>query len=309
MRRPSYLQQVAAPPPRRGVVVLAPPRIAFRPGAAELTVEDVRTPAAAASRAPVRAAPQVTGPAATRTVEVPGPVVAPRVPSVAQALREAAAAATSVSRGDSATAERGGPTPQPTPIAPPGQPPLAGRVATAPGAAAAPPSPSPIAPPRLEPGLAQPGRRAASEALATPAEVRPARPAEATASARPAAPLEPPPALPRASIELSSASPREIAPPPPPIAPSAAPPPSAPAAALPLITPPPPPPRAPVPAARERAPPGLHIGTLEVRIVAPAPPPASFALQRPAPSRAARGPAVRSGGIARGFSVFGLGQS
>ncbi len=79
---------------------------------------------------------------------------------------------------------------------------------------------------------------------------------------------------------------------------------------MPLVTPPPPPPRAPAPTARERAPPGLHIGTLEVRIVAPNPTPASLPAPRPAPSRAVpRAPAARVGGIARGFSVFGLGQS
>jgi hypothetical protein len=47
-----------------------------------------------------------------------------------------------------------------------------------------------------------------------------------------------------------------------------------------------------------------------VRIVAPAqvPPPGPAA--RPAPAGAApRAPAARAGGIARGLSVFGLGQS
>jgi hypothetical protein len=78
---------------------------------------------------------------------------------------------------------------------------------------------------------------------------------------------------------------------------------------LPLVTPPPPPPRAPTPPDRERAAPGLHIGTLEVRIVAPTPP-APIPAPRAAPARAAaRAPAARTGGIARGFSVFGLGQS
>jgi len=79
---------------------------------------------------------------------------------------------------------------------------------------------------------------------------------------------------------------------------------------MPLVTPPRPPSRAPTLTARERTPPGLHIGTLEVRIVAPAPTPPPLPAPRPAPSRAApRAPAARAGGIARGFSVFGLGQS
>ena len=78
---------------------------------------------------------------------------------------------------------------------------------------------------------------------------------------------------------------------------------------MPIVTPPAPPPRPPAATARERETPGLHIGTLEVRIVAPTPP-APPPTPRYAPSRAiARAPAARSSGIARGFGVFGLGQS
>jgi hypothetical protein len=76
-----------------------------------------------------------------------------------------------------------------------------------------------------------------------------------------------------------------------------------------VVTPSAPPPRPAAAAARERSAPGLHIGTLEVSVVAP-PPPAPPPAYRPAPSRAvARAPAVRTGGITRGFGVFGLGQS
>jgi hypothetical protein len=73
---------------------------------------------------------------------------------------------------------------------------------------------------------------------------------------------------------------------------------------MPIVMPPPPPPRTPI-AAPERSPPGLHIGTLEVRIAAPAPALPRVRLAATAPR--ARG--ARVNGIARGFSVFGLGQS
>jgi hypothetical protein len=86
-------------------------------------------------------------------------------------------------------------------------------------------------------------------------------------------------------------------------------PPTPPRAAVQVVTPSAPPPRPAAAAARERSAPGLHIGTLEVSVVAP-PPPAPPPAYRPAPSRAvARAPAVRTGGITRGFGVFGLGQS
>ncbi len=79
-----------------------------------------------------------------------------------------------------------------------------------------------------------------------------------------------------------------------------------PAGPLPLITPAAQPPR-PAPA-REPPASGLHIGTLEVRVTAPAP---AAGQPQPAPRMVARGAARRpSGGrIARGFGVFGLGQS
>jgi hypothetical protein len=61
--------------------------------------------------------------------------------------------------------------------------------------------------------------------------------------------------------------------------------------------------------ARERSASGLHIGTLEVRVVMPSPP-----QPPPAGPRAAARTPIRGGGgttrrIARGFSVFGLGQT
>src|SRR5271167_29443 len=49
----------------------------------------------------------------------------------------------------------------------------------------------------------------------------------------------------------------------------------------------------------------LHIGTLEVRVIAPPP----IAAAPAAPVRAARRSSGRKTGIGRGFSVFGLGQS
>src|SRR5882757_3180110 len=51
MKRPTYLQQAAAPPSRRGVPLLSPPRLVFRPGgaAAEFVVREARPSAMPAS--------------------------------------------------------------------------------------------------------------------------------------------------------------------------------------------------------------------------------------------------------------------
>jgi len=81
----------------------------------------------------------------------------------------------------------------------------------------------------------------------------------------------------------------------------------APKAALSVIAPPAPQPRPPMPpSARDRAASGLHIGTLEVRVVTPAAPPAAIprAASNPRAGRSSGG-----GRIARGFGVFGLGQT
>jgi hypothetical protein len=59
-------------------------------------------------------------------------------------------------------------------------------------------------------------------------------------------------------------------------------------------------------AVRPAAPTGLHIGTLEVRVVPP--PAAPLPAARPVPRAPARATAP-AGRIARGFGVFGLGQS
>jgi hypothetical protein len=53
----------------------------------------------------------------------------------------------------------------------------------------------------------------------------------------------------------------------------------------------------------------LHIGTLEVRVVAPAASPAPAVTPHPAPRQRAVRAAGGSGRIARGFGVFGLGQT
>jgi hypothetical protein len=80
-----------------------------------------------------------------------------------------------------------------------------------------------------------------------------------------------------------------------------------PAPSLPVIAPPALAPRPlPIPAP---APASLHIGTLEVRVIAPEPKPAAAAITRPARRAAPHRPVASSGTIARGFGVFGFGQS
>jgi hypothetical protein len=73
---------------------------------------------------------------------------------------------------------------------------------------------------------------------------------------------------------------------------------------LPTIAPAPP--ASPPPQA---AAPLLHIGTLEVRVIDPAPTQPVKVDLRHAPPRTARPPAATAGVIARGFGVFGMGQS
>ncbi len=83
--------------------------------------------------------------------------------------------------------------------------------------------------------------------------------------------------------------------------------PVAPRGIAPLITPP-----APAPAAKPTpaGPAGVHIGTLEVRVVAPPATPQTSPLRPRIPTRAPPLRQARSGArLSRGFGVFGLGQS
>jgi hypothetical protein len=85
--------------------------------------------------------------------------------------------------------------------------------------------------------------------------------------------------------------------------------PVAPQSIAPLITPPAP---APTPAAKPTpaGPAGVHIGTLEVRVVAPPATPQTSPLRPRIPTRAPPLRQARSGArLSRGFGVFGLGQS
>jgi hypothetical protein len=76
---------------------------------------------------------------------------------------------------------------------------------------------------------------------------------------------------------------------------------------LPVIAPPAP---APQPARESAsAPASLHIGTIEVRVSTPHPPRQVLAPPRPARRALVTRPAAGTGTIARGFGVFGLGQS
>ena len=290
MRRPSYLQQVAAPAPRRGgMAVLSPPRTAFRPGTAEFNVEETRPTVAAPSRQAITPAPPAATPAASRVVEIMPPAPPDFALPPAPSPRDAPAPDPEPVQATREPDERGqGPSAPPAVVTPPPQRPPA-QAAGAAEASRETRAPPPAIAPTLEPSVGPgPPSHAPNEAATTPTETR-ARPRE----------IDLPPAAALAAIQPV---------PPPPAQQTAAPP--LPAAAMPIVTPSPPPPRAPAPTARERTPAGLHIGTLEVRIVAPNPAPIPSPAPRAAPSRAApRAPAVRVGGIARGFSVFGLGQS
>jgi hypothetical protein len=334
MKRPSYLQQAATTQSRRGTAVLSPPRLAFPPGGvtAEFAVREASPPAMPSSAA--------SSPA--RLVREPAPTAAKAVPRLHQATHAAAAAMPSATPDQASplpTTQRMAPlspplailedrpptivrglktlsaatTLTPDPAVPPTAEPLPGRGAApthqtvdmARNEVAAAPSGRRITSSRtgmlvgmrteasetMPAGIATTDPRlparlgAGTEAQLTPVENRPI-PSPAAFSQR--RPTKAEPAVPTGA---------EAAP-------------SVPAhAALPVLVPPPPPPRAPVaPAPRDHTQSGLHIGTLEVRVT---PPPALLAApSRPAPRQAA----TRTGGgraapIARGFGLFGLGQS
>ncbi len=331
MKGPSYLQQAASAQARRGVAVLSPPRQVFRPGAAaEFAVREAGPATMPATiRAPAPPGRGTVEPAAEafrrldRTTRGGNeePSVSQPVPQLASANRTATHAFSSaapppgspvrVSRATATAAE-----------AAPGA--LAMGAASRAGGAAVPvpefaraartdrpthreaaplglPGSGPtdtrarpertLEPPAAESARAQAARRldsrGSAEARLARLEARSAPPQQlpddrAPAAAQPTS--EPPPPRP---LE----APRPVA---------------AGAAPMPLASPAPPPP-APR-AARDRAPSGLHIGALEVRVT---PPPVS---QAPpfggAPRRAAaRASGARAAPISRAFGVFGLGQS
>ncbi len=308
MKRPSYLQRVApGAQGRTGMAVLTPPRLLFRPSATQDLIDiaapapqrdhgDPRRPAAppgaswdaapvtTGARAPAIAVTQASQPPApartditARPPHLPAPPRANPQP-VVQARWDMAPPETpqqprapKQSALEHHTLAPGAPRPVPT-ARPPAQPPRDG---------APPPRPIQPAPPPL----------AAHEKPAGPGS--PASLAQIAAAAR----LDPPRTTAAATAPPQTARSSETAhsQPSPKRAETLAPP-----SLQPLPASPPPRPL------RERPASGLHIGTIEIHVAPPPPPqPAARAPLR----QAARPAAAPRGRIARGFGVFGLGQS
>jgi len=320
MKRPSYLQQIAPGASGRPLAagpVLAPPRLLFRPGSAASDPVGIETrvapPRAAVPGGPVRAPAVQAYPTARPVARAPldlGPeprrdrrwaTTPPAAAVPPPSLHEPAPPRI---HGEQRTGDQRGAG---KPARPAVMPDVAGE-ARSPvrfGGTAA------KAPPLASPGAFEaPPASGARPSL--PPDRSPRAPVEPGGVSQPAAPDRPnrvpePPAerspRPREDVRDAFAPivPRIPSPPANGAGPDAA------AAALPVIAPPPPP-RPPMPA-RERSASGLHIGTLEVRVVMPSPP-----QPPPAGPRAAARTPIRGGGgttrrIARGFSVFGLGQT
>ena len=305
-RVPGYFARILPQAPVRTGPVLAPPPVLFRPSpvAVDFTVVE------AESRPPPRRA---------RPVSAPAPSAEPATPPVTRVVQQSVASPT-VSAAPSTT------VPVPSQSRQAASPAMrAGGIETA----GRPATQTVPAAPRSTPGAPLP-----ATPLQTGQAIRPVAPSDQLPAMRPTvqttvgesrpapgfllpAPLSsaevPPrsrPALPSAHEmeEKPRALPLETAEPPPPSRPIALP--EAPRPApLAVLTP------APVTALpRGSAPlrpppvPQLHIGTLEVHVTAP-PVPQAAAAPRMAPRAAARTSAPASGGIARGFGIFGLGQS
>jgi hypothetical protein len=304
MKRPSYLRQIAVPPRADGIVRLAPPRLLFRPSPATpgfTVVEEHAVNPQTARRAAIEpAAPRATSP-------TPAPLPAlPETP--AGSIRPPAVHIPRAACGIAAPAA--GPAPGPQPTSDP-HPPLPSPISAAakhskvPPVIARPglPLPSPI----RDGGLPAAPLAVTEAALQGPARRRTEGEPQRILRAKPTAP---PPSVPAAE------SPRGFPPPIP--APRAQPakpaelprPPDlalAPPPAVSLLVPPTPPARRPT---AERASPGVHIGTLQIRVVAPAAA-ATPIVPLPAPPSASR--PMRSASsterLARGYGAYGLSQA
>jgi hypothetical protein len=341
MKRLSYLQQVPPQPPaprRGGVALLSPPRLVFRPGpvAAGFVVTEARSAAfpAGPSRPigpPAPSAASLAGPgglaaspglgdgrparqaelsamdllrpprAAAPAAAVPNRVareVAPRLSPDATGPGENGHAATE-QRQPLRPAPPAATRPAIERIFPPG-PPLPRIVAPLPVGLSSSPGPIVATMQRDAEAVPAPSRGRIMERPIIPSPSPAPKPAES----RPPSPIHRTPA---ASLAVPPDSPS----PPPSTGRSGAPPHDGITlkAALPVITPPAPPHLPIPPSSRERAGPDLHIGTLEVRVVAPPAPPLAAGMPRSTPRQGTRAAAASSGRIARGFGVFGLGQS
>jgi len=325
MKRPSYLRQVT---PRAltgaGMAALAPPRLLFRPaivaGLIEISAPAARERMGASRPAAPRQAPppqRATGeeasiaaplrvPASELDPGAPRPPRAapratqarmePRLPTfiVAQAPPPALSQAAVQVRPD----VPGQPDVREQPVAPGLPPPPAALAASAQplvtrgGAGATPPAPAVAS----QTKAATAGTPASLEQIATAAQiVSPSPVATGPAPAGAPRPAERPA---ETSVSQRPAKRAETLTPPPVSAPQR------PAKRAQTLMPPPV--SAPPRPQREPAGGGLHIGTLEVRVVAPQ---IVAAAVRPAARQAGRIAAPSRGQIARGFGVFGLGQS
>jgi hypothetical protein len=333
MKRLSYLQQVAPQPPatrRGGFVLLSPPRLVFRPSATapDFVVLEGRPVASAAGplrpiEQPAPRAASSAGPmphAGSSTVGVARPSRQAEQSDLARPVRQPTPPATipvrprqdaarGLAPGDAGSGEVGRAVPEPR------QPSL--PVATRRASEQVSPAGGPV--PRIAAPAAEAIRQPSAPVVATRRDIEAmsgSPQAQVVERARTMPPLlnpshaEPgtPQAVHRAFSGTLSAPPPDV--PNPPAAPRHDR--VTPKAALPVVTPPPAPPRPPMPpSARERVASGLHIGTLEVRVVAPSTPPVSATtMPRTAPRQGAvRATPGRTDRIARGFGVFGLGQS
>lgn len=347
MKRASYFRQVlplTPAPQRAGIPLLAPPRLVFRPSGALGPVEIDSAPFSLerASKRPYRAAPAagVPGsgsafspaaaplPASSRPADRIGASVPPDEPAVAGSRRAeesatAVRAALAALAPPSPTRQTEPTLPNVSPTAAPQRPQSVRPTSSSQTIPEAPTTPTNLhrAAESLTPALVQPPKATQS---------RPPVPAHAIFATPP--PPEPVAvALPaprralsgRTSLDEDAAATRILPQPSPSVAFAGA---SRTAAqrlrgrkdessaAAPSITPPPviPPPSL----ERARAATKLHIGTLEVRVLAPS----SARPSAPAPStpstvasragrHSGRSATSTGSGIARGFAVFGLGQS
>jgi len=327
MKRPSYLQLIAPRAPGRdrgGVAVLSPPRQPFRPSAAApdfVEMEQRAALPAASQPRPRRRAPLPTANSTSETQQAVSPAT-----DAADPNRQTAPAATNPARTVPQSAPANLPRPPRQRAAPPA-PGHTGRrdvdriaadrrqrspeppaVAAAPGATASvsravrPPTmstaavalrESATAPPSAAPAMPERATSPSQASSIAAADHGAPRSTVATPTANPSVSLSdiPDARVARGGDREPTSSARVAA-----------------SASLPVIAPPAPQPRPPLPpSARDRAASGLHIGTLEVRVVTPAVPLAAIprAASRPRAGRSAGG----GGRIARGFGVFGLGQT
>jgi hypothetical protein len=278
MKRPFYFQQVAPPPQTRqrgGMIVLTPPRLVFRPTVAEVAFLE----AVAREVPPAARTTGVRPPHGMRETST-----APNRPP----MRDASAPPSRgpvAQRPDVSHAAHPAPRFAPTPRQ---APPLSDLPALTPPQARAPAS---ISTQPVRPQIRSP--RPIDSFVSPNVELR-EEPAGGRTRAAPAAetPRE------RADVAQAFAVPR--APEPPPHGRALEP------SSLPLIVPPAL--AVPVRAAPARAPtpPSLHIGKLEIHVV-----PSVAAPQAPIarPRLRATTASVPSGRLARGFGVFGLGQT